>query len=91
MLEEHFPGAPPLEAVYPVMKEAQAAKLIVNEAAVRVVDRALTISGGSGYLAKSPLARYYRDVRAGLFMSPFGALEAQEYIARVALDLPPEG
>src|SRR5262249_20266062 len=36
--------------------DAQAAKLFVNEAASRVVDRALMMSGGSGYLSGSPLA-----------------------------------
>lgn len=73
------------------MKEAQAAKITVNQGAIRVVDRCLAISGGSGYHARSPLSRYYRDVRAGPFMSPFGALEAPEYIGRAALGLPPEG
>ncbi len=87
----HFPGDPPLEELHETMRESQAAKLIMNETAVKVVDRCLAISGGSGYTAKSPLSRYYRDVRAGAFMSPFGALEAREFIARVALDLPPEG
>jgi alkylation response protein AidB-like acyl-CoA dehydrogenase len=86
-----FPADPPEAELHALMKECQAAKLIVNKGAVSVVDRALAISGGSGYLAKSPLSRLYRDVRAGGFMSPFGELEAREYIARVALGLPPEG
>ena len=48
--------------------EAQAAKAFVNEAAAHVVDRALALSGGAGYVNGSPLARAYRDVKAGTFM-----------------------
>jgi alkylation response protein AidB-like acyl-CoA dehydrogenase len=65
--------------------EAQAAKAFVNEAAARVVDRALALSGGAGYLNGSPLARAYRDVRAGSFMHPLGANRAYDHLAAVAL------
>jgi alkylation response protein AidB-like acyl-CoA dehydrogenase len=65
--------------------EAQAAKAFVNEAAARVVDRTLALSGGAGYLNGSPLARAYRDVKAGSFMHPLGANRAYDYIAHVAL------
>ena len=63
--------------------EAQAAKAFVNEAALRVVDRALALSGGAGYLNGSPLARAYRDVRAGAFMHPLGANRAYELVGDV--------
>jgi alkylation response protein AidB-like acyl-CoA dehydrogenase len=66
--------------------EAQAAKAFVNEAAARIVDRALALSGGAGYVNSSPLARAYRDVRAGSFMHPLGANRAYDYLGRVALD-----
>jgi L-evernosamine nitrososynthase len=66
--------------------EAQAAKAFVNEAAARVVDRALALSGGAGYVNGSPLARAYRDVRAGSFMHPLGANRAYDYLGQVALD-----
>jgi alkylation response protein AidB-like acyl-CoA dehydrogenase len=65
--------------------EAQAAKAFVNEAAARIVDRALALSGGAGYAGGSPLARAYRDVRASAFMHPLGANRAYDYLGRVAL------
>jgi alkylation response protein AidB-like acyl-CoA dehydrogenase len=65
--------------------EAQAAKAFVNEAAARTVDRALALSGGAGYVNGSPLARAYRDVRAGSFMHPLGANRAYDYLGQVAL------
>jgi alkylation response protein AidB-like acyl-CoA dehydrogenase len=65
--------------------EAQAAKAFVNDAAGRIVDRALALSGGAGYLNGSPLARAYRDVKAGSFMHPLGANRAYEHLAHVAL------
>ena len=68
--------------------EAQAAKAFVNEAAGRVVDRALALSGGAGYLNGSTLARAYRDVRAGSFMHPLGANRAYDYLACVAIGQP---
>jgi L-evernosamine nitrososynthase len=75
-------GAEELAALF---AEAQAAKAFVNEAAARVVDRALALSGGAGYVNGSPLARAYRDVKAGTFMHPLGANRAYDYLGRVAL------
>jgi alkylation response protein AidB-like acyl-CoA dehydrogenase len=69
--------------------ESQAAKTFVGEAAVRVVDRALALSGGAGYLNGSPLARAYRDVRATAFMHPLGANRAYDYLGALALGLEP--
>src|SRR5690606_38415882 len=68
--------------------EAQAAKTFVCDAATRVVDRALALSGGAGYRNGSPLARAYRDVRAGAFMHPLGANRAYDGLADVALGRP---
>lgn len=39
------------------------AKLYASEAAGRIVDRALQILGGRGYMTESPVARFYREVR----------------------------
>jgi alkylation response protein AidB-like acyl-CoA dehydrogenase len=77
----------PDDVLVELFTETQLAKTFVNEAAVRVVDRALALSGGAGYLNGSPLARAYRDVRAGGFMHPLGANRAYELAGRVALGL----
>ncbi len=89
LIDEHHAANPAsdgttaeLEALF---AEAQAAKAFVNEAATRIVDRALALSGGAGYLNASPLARAYRDVKAGTFMHPLGANRAYDYLGRVAL------
>ena len=50
-----------------------------------MVDRALALSGGAGYMSRHPLSRAYRDVRAGAFMHPLGANRAYEFIGRIAL------
>jgi len=75
--------------VVALFAETQAAKAFVNEAAARIVDRALAASGGAGYLNGHPLARAYRDVRAGSFMHPLGANRAYELLGDVALGREP--
>jgi alkylation response protein AidB-like acyl-CoA dehydrogenase len=65
--------------------ETQATKTFINEAAARIVDRALAASGGAGYLNGHPLARAYRDVRAGSFMHPLASNRAYEFLVDVAL------
>jgi alkylation response protein AidB-like acyl-CoA dehydrogenase len=73
------------EEVAALFAEGQAAKAFVNEAAARIVERALALSGGAGYVNGSPLARAYRDVKAGSFMHPLGANRAYDYLSRVVL------
>ncbi len=47
---------------YPV-REISMAKLFAAQAAFRVVDRALQIHGGYGYMMEYPVQRYWRDIR----------------------------
>jgi alkylation response protein AidB-like acyl-CoA dehydrogenase len=72
-----------------IFAEVQAAKTFVGAAAGRIVDRALTLSGGAGYMRAHPLARAYRDVRAGAFMQPLSSVRAYEYLGQAALGLEP--
>jgi len=89
LIDEHRAANPAsdgnAEQLGALFAEAQAAKAFVNEAAARIVDRALALSGGAGYLNGSPLARAYRDVKAGSFMHPLGANRAYDYLGHVAL------
>ncbi|MCC6381410.1 MAG: acyl-CoA/acyl-ACP dehydrogenase [Dehalococcoidia bacterium] len=63
-----------------------ATKANVVEGAKEVVDRAMTISGGSGMFKTSELERLYRDVRAGGF-HPANALLAHEIVGKIALGI----
>ena len=89
LIDEHRAANPASDGtpdeLQALFAETQAAKAFVNEAAARIVDRALALSGGAGYLNGSPLARAYRDVKAGSFMHPLGANRAYDYLAHVAL------
>ena len=89
LIDEHRAANPASDGsageLHALFAEAQAAKVFVNEAAARIVDRALALSGGAGYVNGSPLARAYRDVRAGSFMHPLGANRAYDYLGRAAL------
>jgi alkylation response protein AidB-like acyl-CoA dehydrogenase len=94
LVDEHYAAHPADDGtdaeVVAVFSEGQAAKAFVVDAATRVVDRALALSGGAGYLNGSPLARAYRDVRAGAFMHPLGANRVYGFLARTALGLQPQ-
>lgn len=92
-IDEHVAAHPdgdvPMGAAVVAYGEVQASKAFLTAAAVRVVDRALALSGGAGYLQRDPLAKAWRDVRAGGFMHPIGANRADLHLARTALGLDP--
>src|SRR5439155_27278068 len=55
---ELSPGVPPRgDDLINLFAEAQAAKTFIGEAAVRIGDRALALSGGAGYHNGRPVAR----------------------------------
>jgi alkylation response protein AidB-like acyl-CoA dehydrogenase len=66
---------------------ALTAKYVAADNAVAVVDRAMSVTGGSGYLKKSPLERLYSDVR-GAKVHPPSHYDALEIIGKAALDVP---
>jgi alkylation response protein AidB-like acyl-CoA dehydrogenase len=93
LIDDHYAANPtdegtPAELIA-LFTEAQATKTLLNETATRIVDRALALYGGAGYLNGSILARAYRDVRAGAYMHPLGANRAYELIGQVALGIEP--
>ena len=47
----------------PAKREAAMAKLIATETYGRVVDKALQIHGGMGYMREVEIEHYYRDAR----------------------------
>jgi alkylation response protein AidB-like acyl-CoA dehydrogenase len=88
--DQYPAGEAPPEAVFALMKEQQGMKLTLQRNAISIVDKSMTATGGSAYLAGSPFSRLYRDVRAGPFMQPFAPYEALEFIGKVTLDIDPQ-
>jgi alkylation response protein AidB-like acyl-CoA dehydrogenase len=80
---------PPLDDLVETFAATQRAKAFVDRAAIDVVDRALELAGGAAYLNTSPLARAWRDVRAGAFMHPYGANRGWSIIGSIELGAEP--
>jgi alkylation response protein AidB-like acyl-CoA dehydrogenase len=59
------------------------------EAAFRIADRALDLSGGFGMFKKSELERLFRDARAGRF-HPANPLLTHEIVGKIALGINPD-
>lgn len=70
-----------------MMTPFQWAKMTVNELAVRVVTDSMSMVGGQAYSGGHPLARLYRDVRAGGFMQPYSYADGVDYLSGQALRL----
>jgi len=85
----HADSAGDPAAISELFVEAQAAKTVIGEAAARVVERSLAMTGGGGFLNGHPIARAYRDVRAATFMNPLAATRAYELVGTAALGMDP--
>lgn len=59
-------------------REAAMVKLFCSEALDRIVDRAVQIHGGMGYVAQLPIERFYRDAR--LYRIVEGTSEVQKMV-----------
>ncbi|MER5649367.1 acyl-CoA dehydrogenase family protein [Streptosporangium sp. NPDC002524] len=68
-----------------MMTPFQCAKMVVNQLAPAIVFDAQTLIGGASFSAAHPLARLYRDVRAGGFMQPYTFVDAVDYLSAQAL------
>jgi alkylation response protein AidB-like acyl-CoA dehydrogenase len=68
--------------------KAAAAKHTAVETAKRVVDLAMTVSGGAGMFKTNELERLYRDVRAGGF-HPANSMLVHEIVGKTALGIDP--
>lgn len=89
MVERYPKRDTPEQEMLDMDRVHQGVKHTINRRAIDVVDKALTASGGAGYMNKHPLARLYRDVRAGPFMQPFSPPEAIEFVGRIVLGQDP--
>ncbi|MDA1128778.1 MAG: acyl-CoA/acyl-ACP dehydrogenase [Chloroflexi bacterium] len=81
-------GMSEMEA-FRIIKNSAVAKKFVMDHSGKIVDRAITLFGGGGFMNNSVLARLYRDVRAGPLMQPWASNQAIELIGKVALGLNP--
>ena len=77
------------ETAFKMIKNGACTKKFVMETAANIVDRCVTLYGGGAYVSDNPMAKLYRDVRAGQFMQPWARNQAIEIIGKVALDLDP--
>lgn len=72
--------------VQQAMARAVLPKYVATNYAVQIVDRAMAVTGGSGFYKTSPIERAYRDVRAGP-LHPYNNFDAINLIGKTALDV----
>src|SRR5690606_30922293 len=63
------------------------AKVAATEAAARVTQTALEVTGGQGYTPALPIERHLRDARAGIVMAPTNAV-LKTWIGKALAGLP---
>ncbi|WP_103343321.1 acyl-CoA dehydrogenase family protein [Amycolatopsis sp. CA-126428] len=78
----------PAERGRRMMTPFQSAKLMINRLTLELVNDCVTAVGGAAYSDSHPLARIYRDVRAGWFMQPYTYSDGVDYLSGQALRLP---
>ena len=66
-------------------QESAMTKMFSSEAAIKIVEGAMRIHAGAGYLAESKIQRYYRD--AILYHTTEGTTEVQELVISRQLGL----
>ena len=89
-LIEAAKSPPSIESAHRLMQRYQAVKWVVNRGAISIVDKAMDLAGGSGFMSGNELSRLYRDVRAGPFMQPHAATDIRQYVGQVSLEEYPE-
>lgn len=67
-----------------ITNELGAAKFIVTNSAIAIVDKAMRVVGAKSLQLSNPLQRYYRDVRAGLHNPPMDDMTISK-IAQTAI------
>jgi alkylation response protein AidB-like acyl-CoA dehydrogenase len=70
------------------MARVMQAKYYATPTAIDVVNKAMGVVGGLGLYKKTPLERYYRDVRAGTF-HPINQDVTREWIGKAAFGIDP--
>lgn len=81
------PRSLPAKTARELMRECVTAGIVVERAAIEVVDLAMQICGGSSYVAGHPLGRLCRDVRAAMFMRPYApAEEWPDFLSSAVID-----
>ncbi|WP_338472307.1 acyl-CoA dehydrogenase family protein [Niallia sp. XMNu-256] len=68
-----------------IINELSAAKHIVTNSAISIVDKSMRIVGAKSLQLSNPLQRYYRDVRAGLHNPPMDDMTISK-IAQTAIN-----